>query len=67
MKRGRKRNELEAGAADGLEAAGMAADVGATAVVVEDGEAVAEGVVATVAEIAVAEIVETEAIAGNWM
>ena len=64
MKRGRKRNEVEAVAADGPAVADMAVDAEVMAVVVEDAEAVA--VVATAAEIeAVAEIVEIEAIAGS--
>lgn len=66
MKRGRKRNEVEAVAADAPEAAGMAVVAGVTAVEVADAEAVGEAVVATAAEIeAGAEIVEIEAIAGS--
>jgi hypothetical protein len=66
MKRGRRRNEPEAEAAEGPEVAGMAVDAEATAVVVEDAAAVAEVVVATAAEIgAGAEIGEIEAIAGS--
>jgi hypothetical protein len=65
MKRGRKRNALEAVAEDGPEAAGMAVDAEVTAVVVEDAEAVAVVVVATAAETGVAEIGEIEAIAGS--
>jgi hypothetical protein len=63
MKRGRKRNELEAVAEVGPVAAGMAVDAEATAVVVEAAEAVAEVVVATAAEIGAA--VEIEVIAGS--
>jgi hypothetical protein len=66
MKRGRKRNEVEAVAADGPAVADMAVDAEVTAVVVEAAEAVVEVVVATAAEIeAGAEIVEIEAIAGS--
>jgi hypothetical protein len=66
MKRGRKRNEVEAVAADGPAVADMAVDAEVTAVVVEDAAAVAEVVVATAAEIgAGAEIGEIEAIAGS--
>jgi 4-hydroxyphenylpyruvate dioxygenase-like putative hemolysin len=62
MKRGRKRNALEAVAEDGPEAAGMAVDAEVTAVVVEGAEEEA----AAAAEIeAGAEIVEIEAIAGS--
>jgi hypothetical protein len=66
MKRGRKRNEVEAVAADGPAVADMVVVAEVTAAVVAGAEAVAEAVVATAAEIeAVAEIVEIEAIAGS--
>jgi len=64
MKRGRKRNAPEA--VDGPEAGDMAVGAEATAVVVEDAEAVGGVVVATAAEIeAAAGIVEIEAMAGS--
>jgi len=66
MKRDRKRNELEAVAADAPAVADMAVDAEVTAVEVADAEVVGEAVVATAAEIeAGAEIVEIEAIAGS--